>query len=40
MVKLVALFPLGSFLVVPREMLALLPFPVALWDYTIVTFGP
>jgi hypothetical protein len=33
-------FPPGLFLVVSHEMLALLLFPVALRDYTLVTLDP
>jgi hypothetical protein len=32
--------PPGLFLVVSPERLTLLPFPVALRDYTLVTLGP
>jgi hypothetical protein len=32
--------PSRLFLVVSAEMLAFLPFPVALRDYTLVTLGP
>jgi hypothetical protein len=32
--------PSRLFLVVSPEMLALLPFPVVLRDYTLVTLGP
>jgi hypothetical protein len=33
-------FPLGLFRVDSHEMLARLPFPVVLRDYTLVTIGP
>jgi hypothetical protein len=37
--KRVEQFPSGLFLVVSREMLALLPFPLVLRHYTHVTLG-
>jgi hypothetical protein len=33
-------YPPELFLVVSNEMLALLPFPAVLRDYTLVTLGP
>lgn len=40
MLKLVEEYSLGLFVVVSPELLALLPFPVVLRDYTLVTLDP